>query len=471
MHSYHFLLKGNCSPHMLKKYIKRRNLVYSIFKTGNSRDRMLRKNILLSGLLKAVGLMTSLLIVPITLHYLNNEIYGIWLTMTSILYWFSFFDVGLGNGMRNYLTQSISENNYDKARAYLSTTFAILFGIALCMALIGGLALFALDMNIVFNTTTMNGTDLRMALLVASILTLANFVVKNIGFVFVAMQKYALYDFLVTTGSVLALLTIYILTRTTDGNLLYVVVAFTGIPVLVFLVACIPTFHKYPKLKPSPRSIDTLLGWQIINKGIGFFFIQITSCLIIYGASNLFITHYAGPKEVTTYNIAYKFFNLLAIAYTIIISPMWNAYTDAYVKKDMQWIGKTFHTAMRMWGLTVLCGVVMLGLCNTFYLIWIGKVVSVPLSLSLCVLAYICMFNLNCGVTYLLNGLNKIRVQIITSVVITFVYLLTVCLLGEELGTKGIILSMAASYGVMALIHFYQCHLLIKCKAKGIWNK
>lgn len=442
-----------------------------MFKTTDQRSSMLRKNVLGSAVLKAVGLACSLLIVPITLDYLNNEIYGVWLTMTSILFWFSAFDVGLGNGMRNYLTEAISVGNYDKARSYLSTTFVMLTGIAACIAVVAGIMLFALDMNKLFNTNAMDGDALRMALLVAAGLTLVNFVVKNIGFIFVAMQRYALNDLLIITGSVLGLLTVYMLTLTTEGNLLYVVAAFTGIPVLVFLVACIPTFHKYPQLTPSLKSIDMQLAWSIMGKGLGFFLIQITSCLVIFGASNLLITQYAGPTEVTTYNIAYKFFNLLAIAYTIIISPMWNAYTDAYVKGDMQWIAKTFRTAMRMWGLTVAGGCVMLAVSGLFYRLWVGEAVSVPLELSASVLAYICMFNLNCGVTALLNGLNKIRVQIITSLVFTTLYLAVVIGFGQDLGSKGIVLAMGTSYLLMAAIHFYQCRLLIRGTAKGIWNK
>ncbi len=89
---------------------------------------MLHTNIIFSALLKAVGLGCSFVIVPLTLGYLNNEVYGIWMTLTSILYWFSFFDIGLGNGMRNYLTEAISRKDFVKARGYLSTTLLLVTG-------------------------------------------------------------------------------------------------------------------------------------------------------------------------------------------------------------------------------------------------------------------------------------------------------------------------------------------------------
>ena len=240
---------------------------------------------------------------------------------------------------------------------------------------------------------------------------------------------------------------------------------------MVYLLAAIPLFWKHPELKPSLRCFDKSLGKKIVGKGLGFFVIQISSCLVIFGAANFFITQACGPAAVTTYNIAYKFFNLLVIAYTIVLAPMWNAYTDAYVKGDMLWIRATFRKALLMWGLSVLGGAVMLALCNTFYKLWVGSMVEVPLSVSLCTLVYVCFFNLNNCVTYLINGLNKIFVQIIISLAVTALYIISVYAIGGKLGIEGIVLSMAASYAVMSAVHLYQCYLLIGNKANGIWNK
>ena len=82
---------------------------------------MLVNNILFSGLLKLIGLCTSFLIVPVTLGYLDNESYGLWMTISSIGYLVFSFDIGLGNGMRNYLTAAISSNDYETARIYVSS--------------------------------------------------------------------------------------------------------------------------------------------------------------------------------------------------------------------------------------------------------------------------------------------------------------------------------------------------------------
>lgn len=441
------------------------------FISTDGRSKMLKSNILYSAILKVIGLITSLLVVTITLNYLNSELYGVWLTITSILYWFSFFDIGLGNGMRNYLTEAVSKGNYKEAQSYLSTTIIALTIIASIIAIVGFILLKLLNLNSVFNTNTISNTELQNVLFVAIGFTLILFVLKNIGYVFVALQKYALWDFINTLGNIIGLLIIFLLTKFTNGKLIYVVFAFTCTPAIIYILAAIPIFSKYPEFRPTIQSFRKDFLSTIVGKGLGFFLIQITSCLVIYGSSNLFITQFCGPESVTTYNIAYKFFNLLAIGYLVFISPMWNAYTDAYVKQDFNWIEKAFKSALKIWLFTEFAGIIMLIVSQYFYLFWVGKAVHVPFMVSLSVFLYISFFNLNNCVTYLLNGLNKIYIQIITSITATFIYLTIMFVLGKNMNIQEIVFYMSAAYGAMTAIHYYQCRKLIKQKATGIWNK
>jgi O-antigen/teichoic acid export membrane protein len=437
----------------------------------DARSRMLGKNILASVVLKVISIACSLLVVRMTLNYLDNEIYGIWLTMTSILFWFSYFDVGVGNGMRNYLAQAVSNGDYKLGKAYISTTFALLLLIAaVIVVLIAGVLPFV-DWNALMNTHALPNATLRNVLIVAMLFTLASFLLRNVGVIFMSLQRFAVNDLLVTTGNVLSMIVIYILTKTTTGHLMYVTFAFTAPPVLVFLVAAFPIFHRYPQLRPSFKSVQMELSKKLIGKGLGFFFIQITSCLVIYGSSNVFISRYCGPSEVTVYNIAYKYFSLIVMAYTIMISPLWNAYTDAYEKNEMDWIRRSFNKSAKLWGLACLVGLVMLAFAGIFYHIWIGNAVYVPLKISICVLAYVSMFNLNSCLTCLLNGLNTIRVQLYTSVAATALYLVLVKFVGPRYGAVGIALAMALCYLLMSLVHLYQCRLIINGKAKGVWLK
>lgn len=116
---------------------------------------------------------------------------------------------------------------------------------AVVLGLIAAIFLCNVDLCVVFATHAISSLELRYVMLIACTFTLVLFVVKNVGLIFVALQKYALNDLLAVSGNVIALLVIYVLTKTTDGCLAYVVSVFTIIPVLVFIFAAFPLFHKY----------------------------------------------------------------------------------------------------------------------------------------------------------------------------------------------------------------------------------
>ena len=442
------------------------------FSTLDKRSAIVIKNSMATALMKVAVLLCSLIMVPITLNYLNAENYGIWMAMTSILYWFAFFDVGLGNGMRNYLSEAISRQDYIKARSYFSTAIFLLAIIAVLIGILSIIIIFQLDLNHIFNTHIMSNKSLAYIMVVAISFSLIQFVAKNVGMVYIAMQRYAINDFIVFIGQLISTIIVYIITKTTESHLIYIVIAITSIPALVFILASIPLLKQHPQLKPSIKSIDFASAKKIIGKGLGFFIIQITSCLVIFGSANILISHYCGPEQVTVYNISYKLFNILIIIYTIIISPLWNAYTDASVKNDYAWIRKIFKKSIYLWAASLLLGLLMLLISGWFFKKWVGNSVDIPLGVSISILIYVCMFNFNNCVTYLINGLNKIKIQIITSILGTIIYLIAVCFfIKGTYGIYGISISMCVVYTLMSLVHLYQCNLLAKNKAHGIWNE
>lgn len=106
------------------------------FFVGSERTIKAKKNIIASLLVKMLSIIISLLLVPVTLNYLNSYEYGVWLTLSSILVWINYFDIGLGNGLRNRLTEALAIGDYEKGRIYISTTFAILLILMLTIYLL-----------------------------------------------------------------------------------------------------------------------------------------------------------------------------------------------------------------------------------------------------------------------------------------------------------------------------------------------
>ena len=110
-----------------------------IYTTPDKRTALMKKNIIGAFVLKGASIIISFVAVPMTLGYLTSFEYGVWLTLSSILHWLDFFDVGLANGLRNKLTESIAKEDFHIGQIYVSTTFCFLFlitGVAFILFLI-----------------------------------------------------------------------------------------------------------------------------------------------------------------------------------------------------------------------------------------------------------------------------------------------------------------------------------------------
>ena len=91
--------------------MKKTNTLTSFFTQGNKRTLRAKRNITVSFISKAISIMISFIIVPLTLGYVGRVEYGIWMTISSIIAWFSFFDIGLGNGLRNKLAEALAKED------------------------------------------------------------------------------------------------------------------------------------------------------------------------------------------------------------------------------------------------------------------------------------------------------------------------------------------------------------------------
>ena len=89
------------------------------------------KQVKVSFLFKFLSILISFLLVRFLLKYLDIADYGLWAVILSFLHWIVFFDLGIANGVKNKLAESLSKENWDDARAYISSGYIALFGFAL----------------------------------------------------------------------------------------------------------------------------------------------------------------------------------------------------------------------------------------------------------------------------------------------------------------------------------------------------
>ncbi|MBU4313557.1 MAG: MATE family efflux transporter, partial [Actinobacteria bacterium] len=389
---------------------------------GNARTRQIKKNIAASFFLKGINVVISFLLVSVTLNYLNPMKYGIWLTLSSILGWVYFFDLGLGNGLRNKFAEAVANNDRELARKYISTTYVVVFIITIIFYLFFLVINPLLDWSFILNT----GHELRIELSVLACIVFTFFILRFIfgliNVILIADQKPALSDAINVLSNFFILLIVYILTKiSTAGSLLLLGSILSVIPVIV-LVAFSVFFYwgKYKDYRPSIKYVDMKHFYELGSLGIQFFIIQM-AVLVVFQTNNIIIAQMFGPAEVTPYNIAYKYFLIATLIFNIIITPFWSAYTEAYIRNDFIWIKRITNKLIRIWGVIVALVILMVIFSNIFYKIWIGNLVRIPILLTIFMGVFVLISAWNNIFVFFINGIGKIRIQLYCGVIIALI--------------------------------------------------
>ncbi len=435
----------------------------------NQRTEIVKKNIFRSIIIKGCSILINLLFVPITLNYVNEERYGIWLTLSSIVMWFNFFDLGLGNGLRNKLAEAVALNDIDSQKKIISTTYASMITISLIISLVYFFIKPYIQWNSLLGVNLKYKSELNQLAFALVLMFCMQFVLQIINAINNAFQMSFLVSLAFLVGNVFSLIFILILKFTVPGRLLYLGIAiFSGNLISLILMTIYFFIFKHRELIPRPSNVSTLISKNLLGLGGKFLVIQIAA-IVQYETTNIIISRYFSPNQVTQYNISYKLFSVLSMSFGILISPLWSAVTDANAKGDMLWIYITHKRMLKNWGLLVIGAIILLFMSQYIYSVWLGKKIVIPFIINMGV-----MFNvigMTFGMIYvnILNGLGKLKTQYYLSMLtmIYFVplsYFLAVVL---NYGVFGITIALllANINGIIAApIEFYKIFKNVKFK-------
>ena len=443
----------------------------SFLNPKNERSTNLIKNVFASFGIRGINIVVQLLIVPLTINYVNPAQYGIWLTLSSIVSWFSFLDIGLGNGLRNRFAEAKAIGDFSKAKSYVSTTYICLSAIITAVWILFFCIHFFIDWSKVLNAPALMAKQLSVAAVIVFTFFCLQFVLKTINTVLIADQKPAKSAFFDMLGQVLALTVIFILTKTTQGSLIYLALALGFCPVAIMVLSSVWFYNRhYKPYKPSVRLFDKRIVKDIIGLGGKFFIIQI-GVIIIFQTNNIIIAHVCGSLDVTIYNIVFKYFSVINMILIIILSPIWSAYTDAYVRKDITWMKSTIMFLEKIWLIMVFVLLVML-ICSSFiYKIWIGTSVMIPFIVSVLISIYMMIWTRSSIYLYPLNGIGKVKVQMYSYMICCVLNIPLAILFGIKLGLHGIIIVNIGMLLPNTIWGPVQLNKLLNNKAKGIWNE
>jgi O-antigen/teichoic acid export membrane protein len=425
-----------------KKY-----LTYEFYKQPNqnlSEER--NRRIIITGisglLVKFVSLGINLISVPLTLSYLGAEQYGIWMSITSILIFMNFADLGLGNGLLNEIANSKANKSEIQAKKAVSSTFFILALISVFLLIIFCIFSYFIDWNVFFKIkNTILNNEVHQTLIVVFVIFLFNLPLGIIQRIQEGYQEGYKYQFFLIIGSLLSFLGILISVNF-KLSLPWLVLLFSSGQLLATLFNGYLLFYKNKKyLIPRYKNFDILVGKKIIRRGIVFFILGLFT-LIGNSSDNLVIAKLLGFSSIASYEVVKKMF-LFSTLSQLLIQPLWPAFAEAIASGDLKWAKNTLNKALLSTMLS--CAIFTLPLLlfgKTIIHAWVGDKVRVDFMLLLGYYLFGIFSNYGGVMSTLLNSgplLNKqipiIIFSSITSVLFKFLLIPTMGVSGAIWGT------------------------------------
>jgi O-antigen/teichoic acid export membrane protein len=388
-----------------------------IFNT-QSKDSIIYRNIFGALIFKGGGLIISLLSTPAFIAYFNNEaILGVWYTILSVLTWILNFDLGIGNGLRNHLTVSLSEGNAKRSKEILSTSyiaFALLVG---TLSVVGYFAAPFVNWNTFFNISTKLVSSDVMLTVVRCVFIgiMLQFFLRLIDFVLYAMQCSAIINAKALIISILQLLFVLLFpSESAEKGLITLSYAYIAIISLPSLCVTVVLFiGKLKDIRPSFKSFRKDSLKLVMGVG-GIIFVCQILYMIIINTNNYFISHYTNTENVVEYEIFNRLFSLVGTVTALIMTPLWSMITKALSEKDFAWIKGLYKKISLLVVLTAVLEFSVIPFIKPIIKIWLGEqVVSINYFYLLVFAIWGSIFTWHNTLSVFACGIGKMKTQAI----------------------------------------------------------
>ena len=437
-------------------------IIFKLFNVTHSRTKNISKHIILSFIVKGGSMLVGLILVPLSIAYLGPDKYGLWLTLFSFIGWFSFFDFGIGHGLRNKLAESIANEDDVLSKSLVSTAYFSISALVLFLLFL----FFTLNTFIPWEAIFNYSGDENIVKVLVIVFTIfsVNLVFKIVGTIYLADQKPSIPGLFHLLGQVVIVVVIYLALRFDDQSLLFYGTITVGSQLLVLMIASVVAFSKrYSHITPSINSFKFDHVKEIMSLGGKFLIIQINA-IIIFSTDNFIINYYLGADQVTVFNVVVKYFGIITMGVYIIFAPYWSAFTEAISKAELNWVKNSLKRLFSFSVLACLGIVLMIFISDNIYLFWIGDAIEIPFRLTILVAISSAIMVLKQPAIMLINGVGDLKNQIIVSTIgaIINIPLSILLAVNYNLGVLGVVLATIATGVIGLVIYNMQIYKFIK---------
>ena len=417
---------------------------------SDERHRLIILSSLTSVAAKIISGATALITVPLTLHYLGSERYGMWMTMSSFLVMLSFADLGIGNGLLNQVAAAYGRDDPQEIRKYVSSGFFVLTIIAATILVLFAVVYYYVPWFEIFNVKSdlaRQEAGPAFAIIIASIALSVPASIVQTG-----MQLGFMANLWQCGASVLGLIGIVVAIYL-EAGLPWLVLAFVGAPLSIAVINSIFFFGKLrPDIAPALMAVSRDAMTRVVHTGALFLGLQIAGSVIL-ASNNIFIAQVLGAEAVTQYAVPERLFNLITLITAMILAPLWPAYGEANARGDQAWVKRTLKRSLFTGvGFAALIASILLVTAPSIIRLWVGDAVMPSFILLLGLALWKVIEVGGNAVAMFQNGYNLVRFQLVTATLVAIsVVPLKIALL-QVVGVSGAIWATIISYTICSVL-------------------
>jgi O-antigen/teichoic acid export membrane protein len=406
-------------------------------------------------LARVVQVGTSLITVPLTLKYLGNERFGLWMTISSVLTMAAFADFGVGNGVLNAVAKAYGRDDVEGIRKAVSSGFAVLNIIAVVLlSCFLGIYHFVSWGDFFHVVSPQARREAGPALVVFAVCFTLNISMDIVQRVQLGLQQGYRYGLWQLSGSLLGFVGVLV-GIWMRVSLPVLVVAIAGAPILSTALNAIHFFgFVLPELRPKLMLVSREVISQIARLG-GLFFVLQLAVAVSFSADNFIIARTLGPVNVPEYSIPQRMFALITMMSAMLIAPLWPAYGESISRGDITWVSRTLRVSLlAVLAISLVASASLLLFSSRLIYWWVGSRIHPPFFLLLG-LAVWTVFNC-CGdaLASFLNGASVIRFQVVIASIFGVGCLTFKIFLIRRYGIEGIPWATILSYGLFVVIPY-----------------
>lgn len=396
---------------------------------------------------QGITIVAGFISVKLTLGYLGEKRYGVWLTINALLMWLYISNLGLsGNALVNKLSEANGKEDKGLAQELVSTAFWTLGGLSAIFLLLFAVCLPFTNWQWVFNTSEVSASELQWAVIFAFICFVMMFPTSMVDAVYGSYQEGYIGNIWNIAGSIFSLIALIIVTKM-EGGLPLLVVSLFGVRLLFsFFNAGYLFFIRHPWLKPLPSAVSKKSFRELMDLGWKYLIGQLSG-IGMFQSQPFIITQVVGLEGVAVFGIAQRILTLPLMVVQMFSNPLMATYGEAKARGDWDWIKKNLRRTLLLATIGSIAMVVPLCLSAKWIIWhWLHREEVIP---SDGLIAFFGIYTIvACIVTpasVMLYGVERVGAQAVFSFINALLNVILGIILTQYFGIVGMVIAMASA--------------------------